>query len=163
MPEWQADCGADSIGLVFHQNSPRFIQLGQALRIRSELPAFVTITALFLNEDDSWIEQVINTVKPDLLQFHGTESVVQCESWGLPYIKALAMADDIAPTLMAEQYTSCSGFLLDSHTAGRQGGSGDTFDWSRIPSSFSFPADSGGWFNSTKRGSGNTAGETLGR
>jgi phosphoribosylanthranilate isomerase len=134
-----ANCGADSIGLVFHANSPRFIDLSAAISIRKQLPAFVTVTALFLNDSDDWVEQVVQQVKPDCLQFHGTESVAFCTRWGLPYIKAIPMAsvDDI--NLYASEYKYAQGFLLDSNAAGLLGGSGDTFDWSKIPSDFHYP------------------------
>lgn len=132
-------CGADSIGLVFHQQSPRYIKPADAAQIRWQIPAFVTVTALFLNENSDWIETVINQVKPDCLQFHGTESPDFCEQWRYPYIKVIAMGsvDDIND--YAKSYKNALGFLLDSNQAGRQGGSGDTFDWSRIPSAFQYP------------------------
>lgn len=134
-----ARCGADSIGLVFHQPSPRFIDIDQARAIRRALPAFVTVTALFLNEDQDWIDQVVNEVKPDCLQFHGTERPHDCRHWPLPYIKAIPMASVAEPQAFAEDYSDAQGFLLDSNAAGRQGGSGDTFDWSKIPSDFRYP------------------------
>ena len=49
----------------------------------------------------------------------------------------MGSVDDIGA--YAAAYPGCQGFLLDSHVAGRQGGSGDTFDWSLIPSTFEYP------------------------
>jgi len=134
-----AQCGADSIGLVFHKNSPRFIDLQNAVDIRRQLPAFVTLTALFMDEDKSWVEQVIDIVKPDCLQFHGSESPETCEQWQRPYIKAIPMGSVGDASAYAKQYGQAQGFLMDSNAAGRQGGSGDTFDWSKIPSTFQYP------------------------
>lgn len=134
-----ASLGADSIGLMFHQPSPRSIALDQAIAIRRALPPFVTLTALLLNESEDWIAQVIDRVKPDCLQFHGEETAQFCESWGLPYIKSIAMASTADPAAFASLYTGAQGFLLDSNAAGRRGGSGDTFDWSKIPSAFDYP------------------------
>ena len=134
-----ANCGADSIGLVFHQPSPRFIDLHNAVEIRRALPAFITVTALFLNETSEWVEQVVHDVKPDCIQFHGTESPEFCAQWGLPFIKAIPMASVEYPVDYASSYLGAQGFLLDSNAAGLLGGSGDTFDWSLIPSNFRFP------------------------
>ncbi len=134
-----AGCGVDSIGLNFHRPSSRYLEIEEALRIRRSVPPFVTVTALFLDENEDWIAQVVHRLKPDCLQFHGTESVAECEAWGLPYIKAIPMAsvDDI--DAYAAGYALAQGFLLDSNAAGRLGGSGDTFDWSRVPENFSPP------------------------
>ncbi len=134
-----AQCGADSLGLVFHRKSPRYIDIAAAAEIRNMLPAFVTLTALFLNEDDEWIRQVIEMVKPDCLQFHGSESPQSCAKWQMPYIKAIPMASVDDVTAFAGRYPTAKGFLMDSNAAGRQGGSGDTFDWSKIPSTFQHP------------------------
>jgi phosphoribosylanthranilate isomerase len=134
-----ADCGADSIGLVFHAPSPRYIEMENAIAIRRALPAFVTLTALFLNETDQWVGQVVEQLKPDCLQFHGTESPEFCQRWGLPYIKAIPMASVENPDQFASEYKYAQGFLMDSNAAGRLGGSGDTFDWSKIPSDFHYP------------------------
>jgi len=134
-----AECGADSIGLVFHANSPRFIEPAAAREIRRSIPAFVTITALFMDEDEPLIEQVIQQLKPDCLQFHGNESAAFCEQWQLPYIKAIPMGSVEDAEAYAAAYPLAQGSLLDSNVAGRQGGSGDTFDWSKIPSSFQYP------------------------
>ena len=134
-----ADRGADSIGLVFHKPSPRSIEVEQALEIRRVLPPFVTVTALFLDENEDWIAQIVHELRPDCLQFHGNEPCQSCEVWGVPYVKAIPMGSIEAPEAYADQYESAQGFLLDSNVAGRLGGSGDTFDWSKIPAAFEHP------------------------
>jgi phosphoribosylanthranilate isomerase len=144
-----ANSGADSIGLVFHQPSPRVIDIEQALEIRKALPPFVTVTALFLNESADWVAQVVHRVRPDCMQFHGDESPEFCESWLTPYIKSIPMGSIDNPDDYAQAYTSAQGFLFDSNVAGRLGGSGDTFDWSKIPSSFDYPLVLAGGINSS--------------
>ena len=133
------DCGADAIGLVFHARSPRFIGVEAAAQIRDRIPAFITVTALFMDESEDWVREVIQQVRPDCLQFHGAESAEFCEQWNLPYIKAIPMGSVDDAAAYASGYKKAQGFLLDSNVAGRQGGSGDTFDWSKIPSSFPYP------------------------
>ncbi len=142
-----ASLGADSIGLVFHPPSPRFIGIAEAIQIRRTLPPFVTVTALFLNEDQDWMEQVVKSVKPDCLQFHGDENVETCKHFGSPYIKAIPMGSEIDAQNYARLFPSAQGFLLDSNVAGRMGGSGDTFNWSDIPSSFGSPLVLAGGLN----------------
>lgn len=131
--------GADAIGLVFHPPSSRYITAELGWQLRQTVPPFVTVVALLLDEDPTFIEQIVDTVKPDCLQFHGTESPQTCEQYGLPYIKSVPMGSDIDAAEYASQYTRAQGFLLDSNAAGKKGGSGDTFDWSKIPSNFEFP------------------------
>jgi|TARA_B110000967_G_scaffold208937_1_gene262923 phosphoribosylanthranilate isomerase len=134
-----AQHGADSLGLVFHPKSPRFIGLDAARKIRDAMPPFVTITALFMDETEEWIEQVLSTINPDCLQFHGDESEADCVRWKQPYIKSISMGSAVNVEAYAAQYPSAQGFLFDSNVVGLQGGSGDTFDWSKIPLSFDRP------------------------
>ncbi len=142
-----ARAGADTLGLVFNPRSPRCIDIEQALRIRDALPAFVSITALFMDDDASRVAEVVERLAPDVLQFHGAEAPAFCSRWGRPYIKAVAMGDSPDIDAFARRHPQARGFLLDSHAAGRQGGSGDTFDWSRIPSDFPHPLILAGGLN----------------
>ncbi len=134
-----ARAGVDSIGLNFHRPSARFIELDRALEIRAALPPFVTLTALFLDETEDWVTEVIYRLRPDCLQFHGREQPDFCAAWQLPFIKAIPMGSIGDPGAYAAGFDTAQGFLLDSNAAGRLGGSGDTFDWSRIPASFDYP------------------------
>jgi phosphoribosylanthranilate isomerase len=111
------------------------------------MPPFVTVTALLLNEDPAWVDQVVQAVRPDCLQFHGEESADYCRRWDRPFIKAIPMASTTDVNAYARQYSAAQGFLLDSNVAGRRGGSGDTFDWSKIPSDFDFPLVLAGGLN----------------
>ena len=128
-----ANLGVDALGLVFYAKSPRNIELQRAQDICQALPGFVTTVALFLNPQTSLVNQVLDNVNIDCLQFHGTETVEFCESFNKPYIKALGIqgVDDIEA--LSEDYASARSVLLDSHGAGKAGGTGETFDWSAIP------------------------------
>jgi phosphoribosylanthranilate isomerase len=142
-----AEQGADSIGLVFHPKSPRFIGLDMARKIRDAMPPFVTITALFMDEKKEWISEVLSAINPDCLQFHGQEPEPDCVRWKQPYIKSISMGSAVDVVAYEQRYFSAQGFLFDSNAAGRQGGSGDTFDWSKIPSSFDRPLVLAGGLN----------------
>lgn len=127
--------GADALGLVFYPPSPRALSIEKALDISEQIPAFVTRVALFLNPQASDVESIIRGLGPDLLQFHGTEDAGFCSQFGLPYIKALGMADLSVDGLEAIQreHVAALGFLLDSHKSGEAGGTGKAFDWSQAP------------------------------
>lgn len=125
------EAGADAIGLVFHQASPRAVSISQAADLCRRVPAFVTVVGLFLDEDAAWMEEVLSAVPLDLLQFHGTESPAYCQSFGRRYIKALGMAGDGSVAAAVSEHGRAAGFVLDGHAPGEQGGSGRSFDWSR--------------------------------
>ena len=129
-----ANLGVDALGLVFYAKSPRNIEVQQAQEICQVLPGFVTTVALFLNPQASRVNQVLESVNIDLLQFHGTETAAFCESFNKPYIKALGIqgVDDIEA--LFKEYSSARSVLLDSHGAGKAGGTGEIFDWAAIPS-----------------------------
>jgi phosphoribosylanthranilate isomerase len=125
--------GVDAIGLVLTQKSKRFVSLARAQEIRAALPPFVAAVVLFMDDDPEWIDAAIDAVRPDLLQFHGGESSVDCVRHRRPYLKAIAMGEpgDLAAAMAA--HPNASGFLFDSHARGEHGGTGATFDWTRIP------------------------------
>ena len=127
-------CGADAIGLVFYPPSPRAVSLLQAQQIVSKLPPFVTVVGLFVDEPRAGIEQLLRSVRIDLLQFHGSESMDACTGHGRPWIKAVRMYEGVDLIALEKNYTGASGLLLDAYQAGRPGGTGKRFDWERIPS-----------------------------
>jgi len=130
-----AELGIDAIGFVFTRASQRFVGISQARTIRAELPPFVTAVALFMDDEPGWIEEVVSSVQPDLLQFHGAETDRFAASFARPYIKAVPMASVADAARHAAEFPNASGFLLDSHERGARGGTGRTFDWARAPSS----------------------------
>lgn len=131
--------GADAIGLVFYARSPRAVTVEQARQIVAALPPFVTTVGLFVDIERAELQQILADVPLDLLQFHGDESLAQCEGHGRPYIKALRVkpGDDLV-ALMA-QYPSASGILLDTYVEGVPGGTGLAFDWSLVPQALPKP------------------------
>lgn len=125
--------GVDALGLVFFPKSPRFVSIEQARALAAGLPAFVTVTALFLDPDRREVEEVLRHVRVELLQFHGRETPDFCRSFGRPYIKAVPMGSRADLADYARRYPDASALLLDSHAAGAQGGTGMSFDWSAVP------------------------------
>jgi phosphoribosylanthranilate isomerase len=127
--------GADAIGLVFYPPSPRAVSLAQAKAIVKSIPPFVTVVGLFVNQDRAVIEQCIDEVQIDLLQFHGDESAAACDGYARPWIKAIPMRDGIDLREVERTYSNASGLLLDTYKAGVPGGTGERFDWQRVPAS----------------------------
>jgi phosphoribosylanthranilate isomerase len=125
--------GADALGFVFHEASPRCVALSTAAGIARSVPPFVTLVALFVDAQPDVINAVVAEVGPDLLQFHGSEPPSACAGFGRPYIKAIRMRDDVDLPATAVAYREARGLLLDSYVPGAAGGSGVAFAWDRVP------------------------------
>ncbi len=125
--------GADAIGLVFYAPSPRAVSVGRAAEIVASLPPFVTRVGLFVNAAPAEVAAVLEGVRLDLLQFHGEEHEVDCLGFGLPYLKAITMRPGLDVAAAVAAYPSASGILLDAYHPAVPGGSGESFDWDRVP------------------------------
>lgn len=123
--------GADAVGFVFAK-SPRMIGAESAARLAAEVPAGVLRVGLFLDQERADIENVLEAVPLDVLQFHGNETEAQCSVFTLPWLKAVAMQDPGSIARAERDYPGAMGLLLDSHRAGQRGGSGRVFDWSLV-------------------------------
>jgi phosphoribosylanthranilate isomerase len=134
-----ARLGADAIGLVFSARSKRQVTLAQAREIVAALPPFVATVALFMDDEANLVRQVLDEVRPTLLQFHGDESDGWCAQFGRPFLKAIAMGEGAAALSRLHDYPHATGLLLDGHAAGEAGGSGKAFDWSLLPGELAQP------------------------
>ena len=128
-----ARLGADAIGLVFYPPSPRYVEVEQAAEIAAALPPFVTTVALFVNADEQIIADVVSRVRIDLIQFHGNECKDYCGLHQRPYIKAVRMSDDVDLDKLLNDFSQARGLLLDTYKAGVPGGTGEQFNWDRVP------------------------------
>ena len=136
------ELGADAIGFVFARQSSRQVEAEQARAMRQALAPLVDAVALFMDNPAEHVREVIRQVRPTLLQFHGSEDDAFCRSFGVPYMKAVAMGSEIAqqhPGTLHSRYPAAAGFLFDSHGEGKPGGSGQAFDWARIPAGVQKP------------------------
>lgn len=128
------DAGADAIGLVFYPPSPRAVSIQQAQEVVADVPAFVTVTALFVNPSVEEVQSVLDGVRIDLIQFHGDEDDDFCRQFGRPYIKALRIRQASDVVALCLRFPGALAVLLDSYKPGVPGGTGETFDWSLVPS-----------------------------
>jgi phosphoribosylanthranilate isomerase len=136
---YAAHLGVDAIGLVFYPPSPRNISIKQAIKIVAALPAFISVVALFVDESETIIKQVLKQVAIDVIQFHGSESSQACCLYRKPYIKALSMDKTMDVNLVAMHYQKASALLLDTYHPHAKGGTGERFDWNLIPQSCTLP------------------------
>jgi phosphoribosylanthranilate isomerase len=125
--EAAVEAGADAVGLMFYPGSPRYLPLEKAREIARLLPPFVIRTGVFADPDPSDVFAAIQHCELNLLQFHGAETPEFCLQFGLMTMKAFRVqnADSLPP--MSAYRTDA--FLLDSHVAGKPGGTGETFNW----------------------------------
>ncbi len=126
------EAGADAIGLVFYEASPRYVTLETAQRLVSRLPPFVTPVGLFVNARPEDIDRTLQALPHLILQFHGDETPSDCRAFARPYLRAVRMAAGIDLLDSASQHFDAQALLLDAHVQG-YGGSGKVFDWSLIP------------------------------
>ena len=124
--------GADAIGFVFYEPSPRYVDADTARGLRRRLPSFVRAVGLFVNTPLATIRSIRDGAGLDVIQFHGDETPAELEAAaasGLTVWRAhrVLPGQDLAAAMAA---TARAEFhLLDSHSKG-YGGSGKPFDWS---------------------------------
>ena len=127
------EAGADALGFVFYPPSPRAVTAQQAAEIIAQLPPFVTFVGLFVNASADEVKATAAKAKLSLLQFHGDEAPAFCGQFDLPYMKAIRMRPDVDLNAAFEDYADANALLLDAYTPGIPGGTGESFDWQRVP------------------------------
>ena len=127
------DAGADAIGLIFYQGSKRCIDERLAAEIVSLLPPYTSINALFVNPTEAEVRKVLSTVDVSQIQFHGEEPPAFCEDFGRPYVKSIPVVDTTRMRALVADHTNARAYLFDTHVPGEHGGTGKTFDWTKMP------------------------------
>jgi len=131
--------GAHAIGLVFYRPSPRYIEPHKAAEIVRALPPFVTPVGLFVDADESEVEDAAAEAGVQMLQFHGAESPEYCGRFALPWMKAVRVRPGVDLLQYARDYSGAKALLLDSYQEGLHGGTGSVFDWNLIPTEVPLP------------------------
>jgi phosphoribosylanthranilate isomerase len=125
--------GADALGFVFFNKSPRYISPIEARDIINQLPPLIKTVGLFVNHSREDILSIVAETGIDIIQLHGDESPNFCEKLGHKYIRAIRVKSQSDIVTANEQYLSASGLLLDSYNKHIYGGTGEAFLWDMIP------------------------------
>ncbi|HEX5355435.1 MAG TPA: phosphoribosylanthranilate isomerase [Aquabacterium sp.] len=140
------EAGADAIGFVVYDKSPRYVTAARAGELARRLPPYVTPVVLLVNASGELLDQALQAVPNALLQFHGDETPAQCEAAARPYVRAARMAPGFDLLDFALSYPSAQAMLVDAHVEG-YGGGGKVFDWSLLPKQLSRPMILSGGLN----------------
>lgn len=122
-----ADAGADALGFMFYEPSPRCVAIETAAEISRQLSPFILRVGVFVNPSPDLVIAAIKHCNLNLLQFHGDEPSDFCQGFGVMNMKAFRIKD--ADSLKQLEGFHANAFLLDSYVAGKQGGTGEKFNW----------------------------------
>ena len=122
-----AEAGADAIGLMFYEDSPRHVTISQAKAISEALPKHIVRVGVFVDAEESLINRAIIDCTLNIVQFHGDETPEDCGRFNVMSLKAFRMQGP--ETLEAMKEFPADGFLLDAHVEDTLGGTGATFNW----------------------------------
>jgi len=122
-----AEAGADMIGLMFYDKSPRHISLPVAAEIAHAVPSLVLRVGVFVDPTEELVRSAIAECGLGLLQFHGNETSDFCTQFGLMSVKAIRIRDESSLSALANYHTDA--FLLDAYSAAAFGGTGEKFNW----------------------------------
>jgi phosphoribosylanthranilate isomerase len=121
------EAGADVLGFIFYEKSPRHIAIPAAAKISKQLPPFVLRVGVFVNASEELVRHAIGECGLGLLQFHGDEPPEFCTRFGLMSMKAFRLRD--AESLKELPRYQTEAWLLDAYSAEKLGGTGEKFNW----------------------------------
>jgi len=121
------EAGADAIGLMFYEGSPRHVTLEQAKAISAALPQHVMRVGVFVNAEEAFVHQALTECMLNILQFHGDETPEECSRYPVMTLKAFRVQGD--ETLAQLEAYPSAGYLLDAYVKDALGGTGATFNW----------------------------------
>lgn len=124
------DEGADAVGFILWEGSPRAVTARIAGEISRALPAFVTRVGVFVNAPPEVIEAAVREAALDAVQLHGDERPELYAGLGTHLVKAVALSDDAQVTMAAAMPAAVT-LLVDAADRQRRGGTGRTADWTR--------------------------------
>ena len=122
-----AEAGADMLGFVFCEQSPRCVAVETAASIIGRLPLHIVKAGVFVNPAPELVRRAIAECGLNLLQFHGEEPPGYCLQFGLMSMKAFRIRN--AESLEALAAYKTDAWLLDAYAPDKFGGTGETFNW----------------------------------
>ncbi len=121
------DAGADAIGFMFFPQSSRAVSIETAAEISQEISPWIMRVGVFVNPEAEFVFAAIRQCGLNFLQFHGDETPEFCAQFGTMSMKAFRVKDSESLPVMKTYLTEA--LLLDSYVAGKQGGTGEKFNW----------------------------------
>jgi phosphoribosylanthranilate isomerase len=121
------EAGADALGFIFYDRSPRFIPVKNAVEISRALPPYTLRVGVFVNPSEELVQRAIDECGLNLLQFHGDEPPEFCTQFGLMSMKAFRIRD--AGSLRELSKYQTDAWLLDAYSSDTLGGTGEKFNW----------------------------------
>lgn len=139
--------GVDAIGLVFYKPSPRAVSVATAAALAKIAGPFMSVVGLFVDPVNEEVNEVLEQVPLHVLQFHGDETPDFCCRFRRPWIKAIRMKPGLDVKSEMDKYRGANGLLFDTYKAGVAGGTGEVFEWERMPDSKHKPVILAGGLN----------------
>ena len=121
------EAGADALGFIFYEKSPRCMTIPAVAKISKQLPPFIMRVGVFVNAPEELVTRAISECGLSLLQFHGDEPPEFCTRFGLMSMKAFRIRD--AESLKELPKYPTEAWLLDAYSAENPGGTGEKFNW----------------------------------
>jgi len=121
------EAGADALGLMFFDGSPRRLTLEEGAKIARALPPFVSRVGVFVDPEPDFVRLAVKTCSLNLIQLHGNESPEFSAQMPANVIKAFRVAGPESLGAMKAYQTQA--WLLDSYVPGQLGGTGEKFNW----------------------------------
>jgi phosphoribosylanthranilate isomerase len=122
-----AAAGADALGFVFYEPSPRCVSVEAAAAIVRQLPPHIVKVGVFVNAPEDLVLRAVRACDLNLLQFHGEETPDYCVQFGLMSMKAFRIRDAASLTALTQYPTDA--WLLDAYARDKLGGTGAQFNW----------------------------------
>jgi len=127
-----AEAGADALGFVFYEKSPRYIRPEEASKLTKRLPPFVNLVGVFVNLPYDNVIKICRRCRLDTAQLHAEEPPEVCraiQNSGLKVIKAIRVKEKKDLSLIDKYNGFIDALLLDTFVKGEYGGTGKTFTW----------------------------------
>lgn len=124
--------GVDAIGLIFVEQSPRYIDPERAREIIASLPPFVDAVGVFVDQDAATVNELVRYCGLTMVQLHGAESPAYCAEIACRVMKVFRVRESTTREELVPYADEVSGFLFDTFQEKVAGGTGQTFDWNLL-------------------------------
>ena len=121
--------GVDAVGLIFAEQSPRYVDPERAREIVANLPPFVDAVGVFVDQEVARVNEIARYCGLTKVQLHGAESPAYCAEINCRVIKVFQVRASLATVDLAAYAGEVCGFLFDTFHEKIAGGTGQTFDW----------------------------------